>query len=268
MENSANNSSNAINESTSRKRKEEDENELFNSQSSVKKPKSLLTEEGYLFQFFDEALSFIQKTMKVSDDELRKAMFGVIGDCHFREGKLLSGIDFNESENLCAYFYRYSPLSAQLSRNKISEALGNCEALELCFDSWITMNVVSIGGGPGCDIVGMLSALRAFNLSCKKLNFVVIDKVKRWKSFLNVVEFLLLEGDFGDASRMFQETNAKISFVCEDVCKDDTPGSVYYEVLQNSDVILMKNILSTLPSILQISLAKVSATEYTFYKTS
>lgn len=250
-------------QSTPPKRKAELENENTDisteesdSQSSPKKLNTSLAEEDHLAQFFHEALIFMQKTMKVSEEELQKAISTVIESFKYHEGKRFSDIDFHKSENLCAYFYRYSPLSAQLSRRKISEAISNCKTLQFCLNRR-EINVVSIGGGAGCDIVGMCSALYK-KVFCSKLNFIVIDKAKRWKSFLNIAECLLLDGDFGDASSMFKESDASISFICEDVCNFDTQKRAYYEVLTHSDVIVMKSILSILPFPLKNFLAKVS----------
>lgn len=253
------NADNAIIQSTPPKRKPELENEntnLSNEASSPKKPNISTEEEARWSRFIDEALSFIQKTMEVSESELRKAISTVIESFKYREGNQFSDIDFNKSDNLCAYFYRYSQTSIELSNLKILEAISNCKMLQSCLRRR-EIDVVSIGGGPGCDIVGMCSALYK-KVFCEKLNFVVVDKVKRWKSFLNIAEFLLLEGDFGDASSMFKESNASISFLCEDVCNADTQKSAYYEALKNSDVILMKSILSILPFSSKNYLAKVS----------
>lgn len=240
-------------QSYSSKRNAEDMSGYNNS----KKPKiELSKEENHFSQLFCEALEIIKKTMQVSDDELKNGIATVIKSFHYGDRNQFSDIDFNMSENLCAYFYRYSQLSTELSRSRILDAVNNCKVLQ-SYLKRTTINVVSIGGGTSFDIVGMLSAFNE-KVNCKKLNVAVVDNAERWKSFLNIVEFLLREGDFGDACHMFKKSNTTLSFLCNDVRMANSKRTPYSKLVMNANLILMKGLLSILSIYDKNEVAKVS----------
>ncbi|GIY99954.1 uncharacterized protein CEXT_558341 [Caerostris extrusa] len=99
--------------------------------------------------------------------------------------------DFNKVAYRCAYLHKYAAFHAALAYEATSRALTeNPLALHSTLQSVLSfkrpLKICSLGGGPGTDVIGVLSALH------DKLDFfptsaVVVDIMAEWKSTLSSV---------------------------------------------------------------------------------
>ncbi|XP_067120934.1 uncharacterized protein [Centruroides vittatus] len=111
---------------------------------------------------------------------------------NIRNTRCLPAINYNESRFRCAYVYYFagchtSSLVSELSKfsyqhnNKYQEMMLYCRS---------SLNVCSLGGGPGCDLVGLLYA-RYFSggiVYTSEIRCTVVDLFGGWGESLEHVE--------------------------------------------------------------------------------
>ncbi|XP_015924430.1 uncharacterized protein [Parasteatoda tepidariorum] len=151
-------------------------------------------------------------------------------------------VDYNDAAHRCAYLHKYAPLHACLVQDMLNRALREGEDIiksvinnNLCF-----FNLCSLGGGPGIDVIGVLSCLYK-EFGPFKCSAQVIESMIGWENtYDSVLECLrqlnyrtntfrtsfvsanLLEKMDAEVERAIRSANliTMVKFVSGAVCKD------------------------------------------------
>ncbi|PRD32746.1 UNVERIFIED_CONTAM: hypothetical protein NCL1_19550 [Trichonephila clavipes] len=195
-----------------------------------------ITEEKHFVRLFEETLELNRGD--ISDDDISDAVIEVINSF---VGNIACPIKIYQTpERLWAYFFRFSPISAGLTRFHMLEAIRNNGALRTFLER-SSLKVLSIGSGPGSDLIGLCSALYD-NADFQKLNLTLVDNNERWRSLFQAMIHVIRHDEYGNASKLFQEKEINYSFICSDVLNT----AAYCDALSNADVVWMKGLLSVL----------------------
>ncbi|GFX72352.1 uncharacterized protein TNCV_1253061 [Trichonephila clavipes] len=197
-----------------------------------------ITEERHFVRLFEETLE--RNRDGISDDDISDAVIKIVRSF---VGNVACPIEMYETPRmLWAYFYRYSPISAELTRFQMLEAITNSEEFRTFFKR-PSLEVLSIGSGPGSDLIGLCSALYD-NADFQKLNLTLVDNNKHWRPLFQAMIQVIRHDEYGNASKLFKEKEINYSFICSDVLNT----AAYREALSNADVVWMKGLLSVLSS--------------------
>ncbi|GFU20552.1 uncharacterized protein NPIL_260231 [Nephila pilipes] len=198
------------------------------------------SESQHFMTLFDEVLKLIRRD--TSDEDISNAVCKIIKRRRESISNSCAVENFESLKDLCAYFYRFSPISAGLARNKTLAAIGNCEELRTRLKH-SSLNILSVGSGPGSDLVGLCSALHE-TYAFKNLELILVDYNESWEKFFRTTIQVLKEGNFGNASKFFKEKEVSTQFICCDVSR--TVDVDYEEAFENVDIIWVKGLLSFL----------------------
>ncbi|KFM75723.1 hypothetical protein X975_15402, partial [Stegodyphus mimosarum] len=211
-------------------------------------------EEINFLRLFWEALDNFCKVADISETHIQQAIDNIIASFRYSKGGRFENINLSFAENICGYIHRYSSLGAGLARNRVLEAIDNCEALNCCLN-FADINVISLGAGPGNDVIGFCSAFYERTV-CLTLNLTLVDSAKRWSSCFNITEFLTRERNFGNASNLFKETDVTTVYMRVDLPGNLVQDSKYFTALSEADIIIMQKLLSIIPLETKKSLIK------------
>ncbi|XP_035232748.1 uncharacterized protein LOC118204546 isoform X2 [Stegodyphus dumicola] len=212
-------------------------------------------EEINFLRLFWEAFDNICKVSDISETDIQQAIDNIIASFRYSKGGRFENIDLSSAENVCGYIHRYSSLHAGLARNRVLEAIDNCEALKCCLN-FPDINVISLGAGPGSDVIGFCSALYELTV-CITLNLTLVDSAKRWSSCFNIAEFLTRERNFGNASNLFKETDVTTVYMRVDLPGNLSQDLKYFTALSEADIIIMQKLVSIMPLDTSKSLIKL-----------
>lgn len=213
-------------------------------------------EELNFYKLFTAVLDFLIQRDNIPDENISNSISSIIKSFQFDNGNKFSDVDYGKMENLCGYLYRYATHGAGLVRNRVCDAINNCEALAECLKK-PELNIVSLGGGPGNDMVGFCSAL--YYSQCRSiLNLMVVDSVRRWASVLNILEFFVREGNYGDVSELFRQFTVNLSFLQTTLPGNTDTDQKYFRSIREADVILIPKLMSILLNEEKIAVIKVS----------
>lgn len=140
---------------------------------------------------------------------------------------------------------RYGLQGAGLTRFRVLNAMRNSRELKEILEK-SDLEVVSLGSGPGNDVIGLCSAFSQLNLD--SLRITAVDKFAQFGSFLKLSNVLLKNEyeNFGNVSALFRKTNVDLSFL-----EVDLPGGLeadkeYFDALARADIILLAKLLGIL----------------------
>ncbi|XP_055953010.1 uncharacterized protein LOC129988769 [Argiope bruennichi] len=200
-------------------------------------------EENFFLALFDKVVEIINNG-RVPDSEIEESIRKII--TYFRENRgprsACANYNFSSLADFLGFFYRYSPLSAGITRNKTLDAINSCKELKECFNKSSLM-VVNVGGGAGSDLVGLYSALHE-NSTFLEMEITLIDQYSEWREYFGQVNDLLRGGDFGNSSLLMKNRKMTTSFITADLRTEMTPDCA--DALQKADLVWMKGFLSTL----------------------
>ncbi|GIY13127.1 uncharacterized protein CDAR_420781 [Caerostris darwini] len=129
--------------------------------------------------------------------------------------------DFNKVVYRCAYLHKYAAFHAALAYETMSRALTE-NSVALTLDSFhlfrSPLKICSLGGGPGTDVIGILSALHD-KFGFFPTSAVVVDIMAEWKSTLSSViqELRLRKGNYGTLSQSVSDELFRCSFLAADI---------------------------------------------------
>lgn len=209
---------------------------------------SIIQEEDNFNKLFQAILRNIrsrdQHQENVSDIDIASAIK------QMKEGfKSFTFPDMEQWQNVFGYLFRYAPHGAGLTRNRVLAAVRGSNDLALCLQK-TDLSIVSLGGGPGNDIIGFCSALvecveRSQCLdTSRKLNITVVDQYSKWSICIDHLNNLVREGEFGNVSRLFRSFSVNMSFFQAEISPNYAER--YLPSLQRADVILMVKLISSM----------------------
>ncbi|XP_054715654.1 uncharacterized protein LOC129225118 [Uloborus diversus] len=202
-------------------------------------------EEWHFLRLLNNAVDYFADISNTKSENISTAISNFISSFRVNGGGGgFSEIDLNKAEYACGYLFRYGALFAGLVRKRLLQALEKIDFLKYC-QKKAEINVICLGGGAGNDMIGLCSVLHEV-VEFQSLNLTVVDSVKRWASFFNVMEFLIREDYYGNVSKLFQERNVNTSFICCELPGHASTNEHYYKNLQEADLILMARLWSIL----------------------
>ncbi|GFT65618.1 uncharacterized protein NPIL_149402 [Nephila pilipes] len=198
------------------------------------------SEEKNFVRLFEEALKTFRGDL--SDDDISKGIKDTISEFRKSIFNSCSIENFQYHYQRCGYFFRYSAPSAGLARDRVLDAIRNCQELRFLLTRQ-SMKILSIGSGPGSDIIGLCSAFYEVN-EIFKPEFILVDHNIEWKVYFCVLFYLLRNNNFGYASSLFRYPTKEPLFITADT--KFRPEGDYLIALKTADIIWMKGLLSIL----------------------
>lgn len=114
--------------------------------------------------------------------------------------------DYDNAAFRCAYLHKYAPLHTYIvlesmlkfleQKEEVFRQLLNSGQLKLC----------CLGGGPGSEVLGVLTALSVY-FDSFKVSVTVIDCMKEWESTFSSLVQELKFGEYGALSQGFKNDN-------------------------------------------------------------
>ncbi|KFM68375.1 hypothetical protein X975_06927, partial [Stegodyphus mimosarum] len=207
-------------------------------------------EDVTVFQLYKRQVREIKKLHGIRTSESIEAVFSMIRTIskgHKHSFQRFSGLDFNEPRNRCAYLLRYATCHTGLVR----KAMWNIFQRELLFVDKLKnkdeLNIVSLGGGPGNDILGFCSALQEFSNCVTSFDFTVVDIKDGWSGILDSLIQKTKSSEFESLSfsKMFKNVNVSSSFILADLIdKRISENEDLTNALNAADVVLMVKLTS------------------------
>ncbi|GFU66680.1 uncharacterized protein TNCV_3111641 [Trichonephila clavipes] len=211
-------------------------------------PDADCSENQHFVKLFDVVLKLIRGD--ISDEDISNAVFEIVSRRRRSISNSCAVENFESLKDLSAYLYTFSPMSAGLARNKTLAAIGNCEELRSFLEK-PSLKILSVGSGPGSDLIGLCSVLYESKLlyektSLEKLKLILVDNNDKWESLFQATVQVLREGNFGYASRFFKSKEISTQFICCDVSM--AADAKYEEAFEEANIIWVKGLLSFLRS--------------------
>ncbi|XP_023227070.1 uncharacterized protein LOC111627687 isoform X1 [Centruroides sculpturatus] len=195
---------------------------------------------------YEEVLNKEREEFNVSEAQIEKAL------CEIRNvyriipcKKYLPGIDYNRSSYRCAYIYYFGYYHTAMVEYLLLKFKNEKESKfnDMMMYKNFNMNICSLGGGPGFDLIGLLKARSYFVRMCmKKLKCTVIDLCNGWEISLRHVRQSFLSG-VGSTYNSFQVFD--FDLVEANLCKP--LESNVKQVIAEADVVNMVKFVSAVP---------------------
>lgn len=201
-------------------------------------------EENYMCQLFTDILNSLMEEYGISDEDMDHSLTEIKKSFHFSEGNRFSNVDYERIKNVCGYLFRYAAHGAGLVRHRVLLAINECEEFRNCLEKPV-LNVISLGGGPGNDMVGFCSALYDYRRH-GSLNMSVVDSIQQWKSVLDSVTYFVRQHNYGNVSRIFLDLSVNLSFIQTRLPGDEGSDESYFTSLRRADIIMIPKLLSIL----------------------
>lgn len=133
---------------------------------------------------------------------LLKRSVGCIGKVYKTDrGNLRSNyhnlVDYNDAAFRCAYLHKHAGFHTVMVRDVMYEAfLKNYNFFYEIVFSGDSFNICCLGGGPGCDAIGVLAAMHLVFTYCKT-SVTIIDYMDKWKHSFQSILRELGNGSYG-----------------------------------------------------------------------
>lgn len=187
-------------------------------------------------------------------DSAIKEMKQEIFQGHRKGFRRFRGINFNKPVNCCGYLRRYAVCHTGLVKKIMSNfflgknktAISDAAKHEILKQESLT--VVSLGGGPGNDLVGFCCALQEMPNSVKELNLYIVDVGKTWGSIFPTIVKKAISSSFGSFSECLKKTKINAGFMEADLTANGIfKNEDLSSILLKADLVLMIKLTSFLP---------------------
>ncbi|GIY03975.1 uncharacterized protein CEXT_515441 [Caerostris extrusa] len=164
-----------------------------------------------------------------------------------KKGRLPSEIDYTKKDICLAYLHRYAICHASL----VAEVV--IDIFESSSSSILTskldkrkLNVMFLGGGPGNDFVGFLTALNGRCDRLFDLDVTIVDKMSGWEDIFTetVKELRKGEGSYEKVGSIFDEVNVFPTFIEADLIRNDEWTYEMKNKLESADIVFLVKALS------------------------
>ncbi|GFT60770.1 uncharacterized protein NPIL_47651 [Nephila pilipes] len=204
------------------------------------------TEYSVLILFYETLLDDLSKEYSVTPNNISDSIKNIVQSYrNVKRGQLQKYIDYNDIRNCLGYLHRYATCHTALVWVTLTNVFNSCLSSVLTSElSKNNLNVMFLGGGPGNDFFGFLNALYGKHESLINLYVTVVDRMTGWNDvFLKTVEKLKL-GDYGPASKIFEDVCVIPSFIDFDL---KMPVGLNYSLkmkLQSANIVFLVKFLS------------------------
>ncbi|GIY00682.1 uncharacterized protein CDAR_517901 [Caerostris darwini] len=162
----------------------------------------------------------------------------------------LPDIDYTKKDNCLAYLHRYAICHAALVAEAVTDIFESSSSTILTSKlDKRKVNVMFLGGGPGNDFVGFLTAL---NGRCERLfdlDVTIVDKMSGWEDIFTetVKELRKGEGSYEKVGSIFDEVNIFPTFIKADLSEYDAWTAEMENKLKTADIVFLVKALSHVP---------------------
>lgn len=170
---------------------------------------------------------------------------------HKKGFRRFRGINFGKPVNCCGYLRRYAICHTGLVKQIIWNFFLDKNKTffsELAKAEIITQNhlkVVSLGGGPGSDLVGFCCALQEIESSVKELDLFVVDIGESWEDVFLTILRKAFSGNFGSLSDCMKKTKINAGFKEADLTsKGIFRDKDLLKFINEADLVLMVKVTS------------------------
>ncbi|XP_035228495.1 uncharacterized protein LOC118200640 [Stegodyphus dumicola] len=174
-----------------------------------------------------------------------------IAQGHKNKFRNFAGIDFNKPVNRSAYLIRYAACHTGLVKQAMWRIFHRKPSIFLdILLSRVYLNVVSLGGGPGSDIIGFCSALQEFSNCINFLHLTVVDIKAGWVGVLQSIIDKVICCEFKNFSfsQMLKDVSVCTRYVVADLTNETfSENEDLMDALGVADVVLMVKLTSFLP---------------------
>ncbi|GFS53686.1 uncharacterized protein NPIL_257481, partial [Nephila pilipes] len=163
------------------------------------------------------------------------------------KGWFPSEIDFNNTKYCLGYLHRFAACHTFLVSEAVSAILNESDVLTSPLSKQ-TLNVVFLGGGPGNDFVGFLTALHGKHEAICALDVTVVDKMSGWENVFNETVLKLRRGACGKAGYVFGDVIGSSTFITADLKETGGWSDEMESKLRNADIVFLVKVLSHIPN--------------------
>ncbi|GFS47234.1 uncharacterized protein NPIL_674531 [Nephila pilipes] len=198
--------------------------------------------------FYERLLIDLMEKYSVEDIDVRLSIQHLT--TNYRQvcnGRLPSEIDYNNTRHCLGYLHRYAACHTFLVSEAVSAILNESDVLTSPLSKQ-TLNVVFLGGGPGNDFVGFLTALHGKHEAICALDVTVVDKMSGWENVFNETVLKLRRGACCKAGYVFDDVNVSSTFITADLKETGGWSDEMETKLRNADIVFLVKALSHIPN--------------------
>ncbi|KFM60119.1 hypothetical protein X975_16282, partial [Stegodyphus mimosarum] len=150
--------------------------------------------------------------------------------------------NYNDPAHRCAYLHKYAMCYTGMVRTLFEMAVNVNADIRYYIDSKKCLNVCSLGGGPGTDIIGILTVICSFGYFPAIMT--VVDYAGEWQiTFKNIIEEI--KSSFPERVRQMVSSNYfKYQYLNGDLLSQVTMNSNIRNALMSADIVTMVKFIS------------------------
>ncbi|XP_055934504.1 uncharacterized protein LOC129963930 isoform X1 [Argiope bruennichi] len=207
-------------------------------------------EHAFLLQFYETLVDELMGKFSIGHLDIRSSLQYMISN-HRRvvKGQLPSETDYCNISYCLGYLHRYAACHSVLISDSVSAILNSSSSYVLNTKlSREQLNVMFLGGGPGNDFVGFLTALHSYRDYLLNLDVTVVDKMSGWEDVFNETVQKLKKSGYGKVYHIFDDVAITTSFISADLKNGDEWNTDMQSKLQRADIVFLVKILSHVPN--------------------
>ncbi|GBM78388.1 hypothetical protein AVEN_79108-1 [Araneus ventricosus] len=152
----------------------------------------------------------------------------------------------NTLADCCAYLHLYAPLHTAMAYDIMSLVLSEMrEWFRTFLSSLELLKMCSLGGGPGADVIGVVTALQS-EFGCFYTSARIVDKIFDWKFIFESTIDEITSGCCGDVGRWLNCQYFEWSYITTNLLRkidQDVDAAI-----RDTDVIIMSKFISAVAS--------------------
>ncbi|GIY42892.1 uncharacterized protein CEXT_608261 [Caerostris extrusa] len=207
-----------------------------------------------IFLFYERLLIDLMIKYSVTFSDVTRSAQHVISNYRqIDNGDLPPEIDYTKKENCLAYLHRYALCHMALVTEAVIDIFESSSSTILTskLDNR-TLNVVFLGGGPGNDFVGFLTALNGRHDRLLDLDVTIVDKTSGWEDIFTETINKLRKDSYQKGGLFLDKVNVIPTFIEADLAKDDEWTEEMKRKLKNADIVFLVKVLSHMPDICKL----------------
>ncbi|KFM61266.1 hypothetical protein X975_02998, partial [Stegodyphus mimosarum] len=157
-------------------------------------------------------------------------------------------VDYSDPAFRCAYLHKYAACYSAMTFQIVKNILSNADNIYYYFNSKKTLNLCSLGGGPGTDVIAMQAALFAC-FSIPVCSATIIDLAENWNETFNSALLELQSGSYGVVGQAFLPEFFNFQYLGADLKDDIAWNLCIRNVIMSADVITMVKFISSTASV-------------------
>lgn len=211
-------------------------------------------EDRLVSRLYREVVDVIMSSNSLRENQVDSAISEMKEEIHqgHRKGfRRFRRINFSKPANCCGYLRRYAichtGLVKELIWNFFTSQDAFCDVARKEITTKNHLKIISLGGGPGNDLVGFCSALQEIPNSVKELDLYIVDVCKGWQPVFPAILRKAKDTDFGSFSRFLKKVKINIGFMEADLTAHGMfKNATLATTLKEVDLVLVVKVTSFL----------------------